>query len=137
MSRRLPLLFLVCLGLTVAACGETDRTLKVTGLEPERGDVNGDTHVIIKGNRFLADGPRKADVFFGTMKGGYRKGTIVRFANDKELIVRAPGGSPGEVADVLVMFEPGGQKRIEKAFTYFVKGADATVDDLNTKAAPK
>ena len=68
--RPLSLLF-VCLGLAASACGETDRTLKVTGLEPERGDVNGDTHVIIKGNRFVADGPRKADVYFGTQQTGF------------------------------------------------------------------
>jgi hypothetical protein len=128
--RPLPLLF-VCLGLAAAACGETDRTLKVTGLEPDRGDVNGDTHVIIKGNRFVADGPRKADVYFGTQQTGYRKGTVVRFASDKQLIVKAPGGKVGEVVDVLVMFEPGGQLRIPNAFTYVVKGAGPTINDLD------
>lgn len=129
--RPLSLLF-VCLGLAAAACGETDRTLKVTGLEPERGDVNGDTHVIIKGNRFVADGPRKADVYFGTQQTGFRKGTVVRFASDKQLIVRTPGGKDGEVVDVLVMFEPGGQLRIPSAFTYVEKGSGASVNDLDT-----
>jgi hypothetical protein len=129
--RPLSLLF-VCLGLATAACGETDRTLKVTGLEPERGDVNGDTHVIIKGNRFVADGPRKADVYFGTQQTGFRKGTVVRFASDKQLIVRTPGGKDGEVVDVLVMFEPGGQLRIPNAFTYIEKGSGASVNDLDT-----
>jgi hypothetical protein len=128
--RSLPLL-LVCLGLAAAACGETDRTLKVTGLEPDRGDINGDTHVIIKGNRFVADGPRKADVYFGTQQTGYRKGTVVRFASDKQLIVKAPGGKVGEVVDVLVMFEPGGQLRIPDAFTYVAKGAGASINDLD------
>ena len=131
--RPLPLLF-VCLGLAAAACGETDRTLKVTGLEPDRGDVNGDTHVIIKGNRFVADGPRKADVYFGTQQTGFRKGTVVRFASDKQLIVRTPGGKTGEVVDVLVMFEPGGQLRIPSAFTYVEKGSGPSVNDLNTNA---
>ena len=127
--RPLPLLF-VCLGLAAGACGETDRTLKVTGLEPDRGDINGDTHVIIKGNRFVADGPRKADVYFGTQQTGFRKGTVVRFASDKQLIVKAPGGKAGEVVDVLVMFEPGGQLRIPNAFTYIEKGAGPSIDDL-------
>ena len=120
-----------CLGLAAAGCGETDRTLKVTGLEPERGDINGDTYVMIKGNRFVADGPRKADVYFGK-PSSYRKGTVVRFASDKQLIVRTPGGKPGEIADVLVMFEPGGQKRIEKAFTYVEKGSGPSMNDLDT-----
>ncbi|HSK03783.1 MAG TPA: IPT/TIG domain-containing protein [Kofleriaceae bacterium] len=131
MSWRPLSLLLVCLGLAAAACGETDRTLKVTGLEPDRGDINGDTHVIIKGNRFVADGPRKADVYFGTQQTGYRKGTVVRFASDKQLIVKAPGGKVGEVVDVLVMFEPGGQLRIPNAFTYVVKGGGPSIDDLD------
>lgn len=131
MSRR-TFLLLVCLGLAAAACGETDRTLKVTGLQPDRGDINGDTYVVIKGNRFLNDGARNATVYFGTMQAGYRKGTVVRFANDKELIVRTPGGKAGEVVDVLVMFEPGGQLRIPNAFTYVVKGGGPTMNDLDT-----
>ncbi|HWO21308.1 MAG TPA: IPT/TIG domain-containing protein [Kofleriaceae bacterium] len=128
-SRPLPLL-LVCLGFAAAACGDSDKTLKVTGIEPERGDINGDTYVMIKGNRFVADGPRKADVYFGTQQSGYRKGSVVRFASDKQLIVRTPGGKPGEVVDVLVMFEPGGQLRIPNAFTYVEKGGGMSVDDL-------
>jgi hypothetical protein len=132
MSWRPLLLLLGCLGLAAAACGETDRTLKVTGLEPEHGDVNGDTHVIIKGNRFVADGPRKADVYFGTQQTGFRKGTVVRFASDKQLIVRTPGGKQGEVVDVLVMFEPGGQLRIPSAFTYIEKGGSPSMNDLDT-----
>jgi hypothetical protein len=137
MSSRPLLLLFGCLSLAAAACGETDRTLKVTGLEPENGDINGDTHVIIKGNRFVADGPRKADVYFGTQQSGYRKGTVVRFASDKQLIVRTPGGKQGEVVDVLVMFEPGGQLRIPNAFTYVEKGAGPSVNDLTAPEKDK
>jgi hypothetical protein len=131
MSWRPLLLVLGCLSLVAAACGETDHTLKVTGLEPDHGDINGDTYVVIKGNGFLVGNPR-ADVYFGTQQGGFRKGTVVRFASDKQLIVRTPGGKPGEIADVLVMFEPGGQKRIEKAFTYVEKGSGPSMNDLDT-----
>jgi hypothetical protein len=132
-----PLLTLLgCLGLAAAACGETDRTLKVTGLEPDRGDINGDTYVMIKGNRFVADGPRKADVYFGK-PSSYRKGTVVRFASDKQLIVRSPGGKPGEVADVLVVFEPGGQLLIPNAFTYVEKGSGPSINDLDTSGKDK
>jgi hypothetical protein len=136
MPRCSRLSLLVCLGLAAAACGEKDRTLRVTGLEPDRGDVAGDTYVIIKGNRFVEDGPRHADVFFGTQQRGYRKGTVVRFGNDKQLIVRTPGSDkPGEVVDVLVMFEPGGQLRIPNAFTYVEKAPPPSVDDLGTSGA--
>jgi IPT/TIG domain len=143
MSSRPLLLLLVCLGFAAAACGDSDHTLRVTGLSPERGDINGDTYVEIKGNRFLADGPRKVDVFFGTQQSGYRKGTFVRFASDKLMIVRTPGGKPGEVVEVLVMFEPGGQLRIPNAFTYVEKGGGPSIDDLapgkdgEKKSAPK
>ena len=71
----------------LAACGNKDTKLKVTGIEPEKGDAEGGTYVRIKGNRFIADGARNAKVYFGS-----RQGTVVRFASDSELIVEAPGG---------------------------------------------
>lgn len=74
MSRRSPLLLVLCLCLVAVACGEKDRKLKVTGLEPNRGDIDGGTYVVIKGNRFIADGPRTAKVYFGTKEGGFRAG---------------------------------------------------------------
>src|SRR5436305_5781548 len=78
-------------------CGGNDTKRKVTGLQPEKGDVDGGTYVRIKGNRFIADGPRNAKVYFGN-----RQGTVVRFASDSELIVEAPGGKPNETVDVLI-----------------------------------
>src|SRR5690348_15077384 len=82
-----------------AACGNNDTKLKVTGIEPEKGDAEGGTYVRIKGNRFIADGARNAKVYFGS-----RQGTVVRFASDSELIVEAPGGKPNENVDVLIIF---------------------------------
>ena len=40
---------------------------------------------------------------------------MVRFASDKELIVRTPGGKAGDIVDALVTFEPGGQQRLPRA----------------------
>ena len=114
-----------------AACGNNDTKLKVTGIEPEKGDVEGGTYVRIKGNRFIADGARNAKVYFGS-----REGTVVRFASDSELIVEAPGGRPNETVDVLIIFEPGGELKIAKGFTFVEKNTAApSVDDLNTKKA--
>jgi hypothetical protein len=137
---RSPLLSLVLLtGLVpLGACGEKDTKLKVTGLEvpgsrapsggPEQGDVEGGTYIIIKGNRFTADGPRNAKVYFGS-----RQGTVVRFANDHELVVQAPGGKQDEIVDVKIIFEPGGELTIKNAFKFIDKSDVApTVDDLNT-----
>jgi hypothetical protein len=119
--------------MAAAACGGEDTKLKVTGIEPEKGDINGGTYVRIKGNRFLADGARNAKVYFGS-----RQGTVIRFASDKELIVEAPGGKPNEVVDVLIIFEPGGEMRISKGFT-FIEKTETVLDpkDLDTSKVKK
>jgi hypothetical protein len=127
----LPLLLLLV--MAAAACSGDDTKLKVTGIEPEKGDVNGGTYVRIKGNRFLADGARNAKVYFGS-----RQGTVIRFASDKELIVEAPGGKPGEVVDVLIIFEPGGEMKIQKGFTFIEKKEETLdVNDLDTTKVKK
>ena len=121
-----PLLLLALLG--AQACGDDDPKLKVTNLSPDKGDTDGGTYVVIKGNRFIKDGPRNAKVYFGS-----RQGSIVRFQSDSELIVQAPGGKPDEVVDVLVIFDPGGQLTIKKAFKFVDKNdVGPSVDDLNT-----
>jgi hypothetical protein len=133
MSRRLPLLPLLLLVLGLAACGSEDTKLKVTGIEPERGDVEGGTYVRIKGNRFIADGARNAKVYFGS-----RQGTVIRFASDNELIVEAPGGKPNEQVDVLIIFEPGGELKIANGFTFVEKNeAGPSVQDLDTSKLKK
>ena len=126
----MPLLLAVVVAAS-AACGSSDTKLKVTGIEPEKGDVEGGTYVRIKGNRFIADGARNAKVYFGS-----RQGTVVRFASDSELIVEAPGGKPNENVDVLIIFEPGGELKIPKGFTFVEKNTTGpSVQDLNTGKA--
>jgi hypothetical protein len=134
MTRRLPLLpLVVLLAMAAAACGSEDTKLKVTGIEPEQGDVDGGTYVRIKGNRFIKDGARNAKVYFGS-----HQGTVIRFASDNELIVEAPGGKAGEVVDVLIIFEPGGELKIPKGFTFVEKDTSGySVDDLDTDKAKK
>jgi hypothetical protein len=127
MKRPAPLI-LFAFVLALAACGGNDTKLKVTGLDPDKGDVDGGTYVRIKGNRFIADGARNAKVYFGS-----RQGTVVRFASDSELIVEAPGGKPDETVDVLIIFEPGGELKIPHGFTFVEKNnAPAQIQDLNT-----
>ncbi|HEU0032888.1 MAG TPA: IPT/TIG domain-containing protein [Kofleriaceae bacterium] len=128
MARRAPLtlLIVVLFGFLAGACGDDDPKLKVTDISPTKGDIDGGTYVVIKGNRFIKDGPRNAKVYFGS-----RQGTVVRFQSDSELIVQAPGGKPNEVVDVLVIFDPGGQLTIKKAFTFIDKDdTGPTIDDL-------
>lgn len=108
------LLLLLVLGFSgLAACEDDDPKLKVTDLTPATGDSEGGTYVVIKGNRFLKDGPRNAKVYFGS-----RQAEIIRWQSDSELIVQAPGGKPDETVDVLVIFDPGGQLVVKKAFTW-------------------
>ncbi len=133
MTRRLPLLPLLLLVLGLAACGSEDTKLKVTGIEPEKGDTEGGTYVRIKGNRFIADGARNAKVYFGS-----RQGTVIRFASDSELIVEAPGGKPNEKVDVLIIFEPGGELKIPNGFTFVEKNdTGPSVQDLDTSKVKK
>jgi len=130
-TRRTPITLLLVLLALFAACGNNDTKLKVTGIEPEKGDAEGGTYVRIKGNRFIADGARNAKVYFGS-----RQGTVIRFASDSELIVEAPGGKPGDTVDVLIIFEPGGELKIAKGYTFVEKNSAApSVDDLNIKKA--
>ncbi len=135
---RSPLLLVLCFGLLAMAssggCGDDDPKLKVTNLSPAKGDIEGGTYVVIKGNRFIKDGPRNAKVYFGS-----RQGTVVRFQSDSELIVQAPGGRPDEVVDVLLIFDPGGQLKIPNAFTFVDKDdTGPSIDDLNiNKERPK
>ncbi|MBA3820807.1 MAG: IPT/TIG domain-containing protein [Deltaproteobacteria bacterium] len=121
------------LALGVTACGETDRKLKVTGLEPEKGDIEGGTYVVIKGNRFVKEGPRNAKIYFGS-----RQGSVVRFQSDTELIVQAPGGKPDEVVDVRIIFDPGGQLLIKDGFKFVDKAEGGmNVQDLDTSKVKK
>ena len=93
-----------------------DGKLRITGMDPPSGDANGGTYVLIKGSRFIKDGPRNVKVYFGS-----RQGTVVRFQSDTELIVQAPGGTAGPPVDVLVIFEPGGELKIPQSFTFVDK----------------
>jgi hypothetical protein len=132
MSRRLPLLVLpatlaLLFGLLASACKSENTKLMVTGIEPAKGDVQGGTYVRIRGNRFKADGPRTAKVYFGG-----REGSVVRFESDTVLIVQAPGGRSNEVVDVLVVFDPGGQLKIPGGFRFVERDQDApSVNDLD------
>jgi hypothetical protein len=131
-SSRSPLLchpasLVLLFGFLAAACSSNNPKLTVTGIEPDKGDIEGGSYVRIKGNRFTADGPRNAKVYFGG-----RQGSVIRFESDNELVVQAPGGKPNEVVDVLIIFDPGGQLKIANGFRFVEKNnATPSVDDLN------
>jgi hypothetical protein len=126
MSMRPSLWFSAGLIVLAAACGSENPKLLVTGIEPDKGDIGGDTYVRIHGNRFTADGPRSVKVYFGG-----HEAQIDRFVSDTELIVVAPGGKLNDVVDVLVVFEPGLKFKLSNAFRFVEKGKGATIEDLS------
>jgi hypothetical protein len=132
MTRRLSILPLVALLFAIVACGSNDTTLKVTGMDKDSGDAEGGTYVRIYGNGFI-NPVRSAKVYFGS-----RPSAAPRFASDGEMVVEAPGGKVGETVDVVIIFEPGGEKKLPKAFTFKDKNnATPSVDDLNTNKDDK
>jgi hypothetical protein len=99
-----------------AAPAEPDSPLAITAIEPAIGDPEGGTFARVIGRDYIAEGPRRATIYFGT-----RKGDIVRFASNTEIIVQSPAGTEGEVVDVRMIFEPGGERVLRGAFTYKAK----------------
>jgi hypothetical protein len=112
--------------VVLAGC-KSDAPLSVTGIEPSQGESIGGTYVRILGNRFTKDGARSAKIYFGSRQAG-----LPRFASDTEMVVEAPGGKLGETVDVLIIFEPGGELKISKGFTYIEHKAP-TMEDVGTK----
>ncbi len=106
----------------------TGDKLVITSLTPDKGDHEGGTYVVLKGARFIKDGPRQLKIYFGNMQG-----TVVRFQSDSEVIVQAPAGKLGDTVDILAVFDPGGQLKLPKVFTYVDRGNDPSVDDLDKK----
>ena len=90
--------------------------LSVSGLEPTNGNADGGTYVVIRGESFTADGARNVKVYFGKTQA-----SVVRFASDTELVVEAPAGKAKQTVDVVLQFDPGGEKKLAKAFTFVKK----------------
>lgn len=126
-KRGLALLPVVLLAVLAGAAGcKEDKKLKVTRIEPSRGDYNGGQLIEVSGNRFQADGVRSVKVYFGSVPG-----TVLRFEGDKKLKIYAPPGKVNETVDVKFYFEPGGVLTVPKAYT-FIEPNSASVDDLDT-----
>ncbi len=129
----LPLLLAMTFVSAVSACGDDDTTLRVTRLSRNTLNINGSDWVIVYGNGFTAVKGRNVTAYFGT-----KQGTFKRFVSDDEMLIEAPGGKPGEKVDLTLIFEPGGTKKIEGAFTYVEKNQYIpTVEDLDTDKTKK
>lgn len=108
------------LGEKMGKCMQTVMTpppqpLKVSSIDPASGDPKGGTQVKIVGTGFTGDG-RTAKVYFGT-----KEGKAVKITSDTEITVEAPAGKAKDVVDVRVVFEPGGEQKLPKAYTFAKK----------------
>jgi hypothetical protein len=90
--------------------------LALTAAEPAKGDANGGTYVMLRGTRFIKDGPRMMKIYFGDVPGN-----VIRFQSDSEVIVQAPAGTAGDTVDIRAVFDPGGDVVLPKAFTFVDK----------------
>jgi IPT/TIG domain-containing protein len=124
-AKRALAMVVVAISLLAAGCKE-DKKLKVTSISPDKGDYEGGQLVVVKGNRFTADGVRSVKVYFGGVPA-----QVLRFEGDDTLKVLAPGGKVGDTVDVKFYFEPGGVLNVPKAFT-FMEEHNSTVEDVNT-----
>ena len=128
-SKQLGMLLLgAVLTLSLVACGEQEKGLRITGLEPKAGPHTGGDTVTIYGSGFTSDGAKGVEVWFGK-----KRGRNIRFRGDTKLVVEAPGGSIGEVVDVIIVFDDARQKPIKDAYTYIDPGQGFTVDELTDK----
>lgn len=88
-------------------------TLGVRAIEPNEGSVEGGTYVSIRGTGFASGTSRTAKLYFDS-----KEGTVIRIANDSEVIAEAPAGKLNQTVDIRIVFEPGGEFRLPKAFTF-------------------
>lgn len=96
-----------------APVGVEGAALGVTAIDPPTGPAAGNTRVVLKGARFLSEGPRKIKVFFGE-----KEAPSVKVETDTSISAQTPAGKAGDVVNVRVQFDPGGEIVLPKAFTY-------------------
>ncbi|HJZ87740.1 MAG TPA: IPT/TIG domain-containing protein [Polyangia bacterium] len=106
-----PISMMVGLAIALGACSSSD--LKVTGVEPVAGTVNGSENVIIRGSGFQ---PGKTSC---TVRFGGKEATNVTIVSDEKIQVTTPGNDSGP-ADVLVTFDDGRTFKLAGAFSYKV-----------------
>jgi hypothetical protein len=125
---------LLCLLALVLGGCKDDKKLKVTGVDPNVGELEGGNVVSIQGNRFTADGARNVKVYFGKA-GNWKPADFLSYNGDSEMDVRAPAGEKdGDKVDILIVFEPGGEITLSQAYQYHsTKKVDVQDLDIDQK----
>lgn len=119
----LAILLALAFALAASAGCRSSAALEVHRISKDQG-VPGDT-LIIFGSGFQATATRRVTVYFGG-----KKAKVKQFAGDEEIYVEVPGGNEmGQTVDIELIFEPGGSKKLAKAFKY-TEISRLEVDDL-------
>jgi hypothetical protein len=122
-NHNLILVALLAIGLAFAAGCAEDTKLQVNRLSRSSG-VSGDI-VTFEGAGFQAGGAKDVRVYFDG-----HKAKVLRIQGNDEIKVEVPGGIElGKTVDIKMIFEPGGEITLEKAFKY-VEPARSSVGDL-------
>jgi hypothetical protein len=94
----------------LAANEPTDDSVRVLKVDPEKGPADQPAAVRISGTNFRLGG--RVQVKFG------KNAAEVLRTSDDEIAVQAPTGTAGDVVDVTVIFENGGEMVLRGAYTY-------------------
>ncbi len=105
--------FAVAVALFGFACSSGGGELKVTGVEPNVGTVNGAENVMLVGSGFQ---PGKTSC---TVRFGVKEASNVTIVSEQKIQVTTPGAEPGPV-DVMVTFDDGRTFKLPGGFTYKV-----------------
>ncbi len=119
---RSPIFVLVlCAGFGTSGCGGTQTgdgsgpsgaRLTVTAIEPTTGAPVGGLPIVVHGEGFMAEA-RAIQVYFGDAPAN-----VISVDSDSELQIEAPAGEAGVAVDVRLVFEPGGEVTLPRAFTF-------------------
>jgi hypothetical protein len=119
------LLLVALLGMGLAAgagCAEETK-LQVNRLSRTSG-IPGDV-VTVYGTGFQSKGAKDVRVYFED-----KKAKVLRIQGNEEIKIEVPGGiDMGSTVDIKMIFEPGGEITLDKAFKY-VEPSRSTVDEL-------
>ena len=137
MARRIPgvvfaLIAAVAAVAAVAMLGcSKDEGLRITGIDPKTGDMNGGQIVTIHGSGFQSGDTKSVQVYFGD-----RSAKVLGFRGDDELRVEAPGGKEGEVVDIQIIFNDSRRSKISQMFRY-INPTPLDIRDFDKAKAPK
>ena len=101
-----------CGGKSAGPAAPGSTKLRVTALDPATGPAEGGQSITIHGEGFMAES-RAITVFFGDSQA-----QVIDVPSDTEVKIEAPAGPAGQAVDVMIAFEPGGEIKLPKGFTF-------------------